>query len=537
MKIKSLGIWMVITFCVLSASYSQTVKEVMNANAKVYELVNTYVANADLTEDYDYKIDAFRRLFDNMSVPVFMDHIQQAKGFDNIEKQVQVVGYEGLFMQLQESLEENSFQIDVHSIQPKFIQNGVAIYEVRLTKHYRVSHLTVPVSCMLLMTVACPLSGGSGAVITNIRCLEASPMLKNEVAQNVKPAIQEKPAPETKPQTEKVEADKEQRMKEEEKAKEEKAKEEKVKEEKKKEEKAKEEKVKEEKAKEEKKKEEKVKEEKKKEEKVSKSESFLAIRTEKNAIGVEVGYNHPVFTANNQLPGNIEGQFEGVRYAAHQFPIGLTYSRQVFARGRHRVSVETGLSITFCRQRIQFDQYQNNRPDVDVDGTPYTLVSRITDYNELSRQTAFTVPLALRYDLDVLTKLSLFASLGIQGGVAFSRPVTSSYNAYYAGQYGPDLFNVYIDQNGYYGFGTFEGSSTHEPAKKLSALFGATFSLGVNYLVSDQCSVEAAAVLPYYFLQQKPVDMVYPVPLQSLNMQLNKPAFAPGFRIRVQYHF
>lgn len=47
----------------------------MDANQKVYELVDAYIANANLTELYTQKSTTFRNLFESQDVVVYMDHI------------------------------------------------------------------------------------------------------------------------------------------------------------------------------------------------------------------------------------------------------------------------------------------------------------------------------------------------------------------------------------------------------------------------------------------------------------------------------
>ena len=63
--------------CLFSAiaCFSQTARDVMDANQKVYELVESYIANADLTDRYAQKSGTFRNLFVSQEATVYMDHI------------------------------------------------------------------------------------------------------------------------------------------------------------------------------------------------------------------------------------------------------------------------------------------------------------------------------------------------------------------------------------------------------------------------------------------------------------------------------
>ena len=101
-------------FLSISTCFPQTVREMMDANQKVYELVDDYIANANLTELYTQKSTTFRNLFESQDVVVYMDHIDW---FNNANRKdtVSLTNYCNFYSQKQGSFKQ--FQIsDVHIV-------------------------------------------------------------------------------------------------------------------------------------------------------------------------------------------------------------------------------------------------------------------------------------------------------------------------------------------------------------------------------------------------------------------------------------
>lgn len=62
---RSVVIIIILLWMLVPASHAQSVREVMESNQKVYELVDVYVENANLTDRYVQKSGTFRNLFEN----------------------------------------------------------------------------------------------------------------------------------------------------------------------------------------------------------------------------------------------------------------------------------------------------------------------------------------------------------------------------------------------------------------------------------------------------------------------------------------
>jgi uncharacterized membrane protein len=60
---RSVVIIIILLWMLVPASHAQSVREVMESNQKVYELVDVYVENANLTDRYVQKSGTFRNLF------------------------------------------------------------------------------------------------------------------------------------------------------------------------------------------------------------------------------------------------------------------------------------------------------------------------------------------------------------------------------------------------------------------------------------------------------------------------------------------
>ena len=220
-------------------------------------------------------------------------------------------------------------------------------------------------------------------------------------------------------------------------------------------------------------------------------------RTTKNAIGVVGSYLfYGDFTHHRDwLEDGYKDNFEGAVFGLRDFSVGLYYSRQLFGVNRHRLNIETEPSYRRIHQLFSADHYTTSFPATDPDGLDYERLVTVTDYEENLVKHCVTVPLYLRYDLFVLKYLSLFVSGGIDNVFDVSEDADARFDATYAGRYGEELFNMVIDENGYYDFGKYPDNRiiTENDVAFRYSLYG-TAMAGIQLFIGPVLSIEAAGV-------------------------------------------
>lgn len=465
-------------FLSISTCFPQTVREMMDANQKVYELVDDYIANANLTELYTQKSTTFRNLFESQDVVVYMDHIDW---FNNANRKdtVSLTNYCNFYSQKQGSFKQ--FQIsDVHIVYQN-ISNGVMRYAVDLNKRYSTINADLVENRLKLHISYEP--SRKKAKITRIECTSADKRMQPHISANylkydnalyipnslkvmsvdgtefllnrqIRPLSAEMYARLSNNSCATYSYDFE-----------------------------------------------------------AHSDTLpyhtISVSTVKNATGLELGYA--------QALGRVSAPTDDGRYFDpspdyHEqlLHIGAVYQRQLFARDRHRLSLETGLSFDIDWQRLYIHTYQESREAVDLDGDTYTRLTTLSDIHEKSRNLEIALPVTLRYDWYVINNLSVFAAMGLRGSVLFLSPSTASFRGYYAGQYGPEFFNTFLDSNGLYDFGRFDIEGLRDggqvtPRWHLDAMA----RVGVQYFLptDNRWSMELSVGYRYRFLDKPQVQL------------------------------
>ena len=118
------------------------------------------------------------------------------------------------------------------------------------------------------------------------------------------------------------------------------------------------------------------------------------------------------------------------------------------------------------------------------------------------------------------------------------------FNAQYSGQYGPELFDLFIDQNGYYDFGQFnENKLTQEKSNAIGWSLASVLSLGLQYHFNESWSMEASASWQFKFVDGakqagKPVRLTTDSKhFQSVNDYVGDGKNTMEYQIRVKYNF
>lgn len=452
---------------------AQSVREAMESNQKVFELVNAYVENANLTDRYPLKSGTFRNLFESQNTSIYMDHISWFNN-SNREDTTTLQDYCSFYEHQQGSFTQ--FSISDVAISCVKSDNQKMIYTAELTKSYLTKNIDKPVVSRLVLHIQYSLDK-KVAKITKIECMQADNRMRPHIMANYVKSSNTLYIPNTL----------------------------------------------------------KVK-------KIGGSETNLdsrvqplsadiykqlserncatyqyvftphndtlryhtiSVNTVKNAVGLEIGYVLPLGARDMVIPSDADFTFGEVAYRRYTFRIGANYWRQIYATGRHRVSFETGLLFEFGSQRFKSDNYQDQYASTDADGDDYIRMTQLSQYSEVSRSLSLAIPAAIRYDYYVIPDLSVFVSAGVRGAMAFHNPVKASFDGYYAGLYGDEYFNMMMDQNGYYDFGTYHVTNLQENSPKtLNWHLDFLAKLGAQYFFTSdkRWSAEFSVGYRYRFL-------------------------------------
>ena len=223
----------------------------------------------------------------------------------------------------------------------------------------------------------------------------------------------------------------------------------------------------------------------------------IRAHTIKNSIGASGSWlffedftNH-----GDWLTDEFSDDFEGATFGLRDFCVGLLYARQVYAKNRHRLSIEMVPGYRQIRQSFATPSYTTSFAATDPDGLDYTRLVTVNNYKEELFMHRASFQLDFRYDWYFLKYLSLFVSAGIDNLFDLAKASDVTFGATYAGQYGEDLFNVVIDDNGYYDFGTYPDNHivTDNESVFRYSLYGSA-SAGLQFCIGPALSLEAAVV-------------------------------------------
>ena len=219
--------------------------------------------------------------------------------------------------------------------------------------------------------------------------------------------------------------------------------------------------------------------------------------TKKYAIGLSGSHLFPgdITNLKQWLPENLESDFKSSSYRLYDFSFGLNINRQLWAKNRHSISFDFEPHYRQMYHEFLVPNYAISYPSVDPDGLDYERHVTIADYREtyLTHSAAFSM--MLRYDLYFLKHVSLFLAAGAENLVKLIGRSTVNYDARYAGQYGPDLFNVLIDENGFYDFGTYNDNHFNSKDKiQINYTLYGMAQVGLQFYLGRTLAIEVAGV-------------------------------------------
>ena len=177
----------------------------------------------------------------------------------------------------------------------------------------------------------------------------------------------------------------------------------------------------------------------------------------------------------------------GLNYA---FSVG--YYRQLILKNKNRFGLDFSIAFDQKNVGLALGEYHESYDAVDPDGGDYLRLIDLTNYNETIKRYAVDVPIAFRYDYFIKDNFSVFAKVGADVSYDIVQKASASANAMYSGYYSW-LFDVTMNQNGIYDFGTFDidGSAKETSINRLGV--GVFLGIGLQYFIPrSQWSFDAS---------------------------------------------
>lgn len=177
----------------------------------------------------------------------------------------------------------------------------------------------------------------------------------------------------------------------------------------------------------------------------------------------------------------------GLNYA---FSVG--YYRQLMLKNKNRLGLDFSVAFDQTNFGFALDEYHESYDAVDPDGGDYLHFVDLYNYSETIKRYAVDVPIAFRYDYFIKDNFSVFVKIGADVSYDILQKASASATAMYSGYYSW-LFDVIINQNGIYDFGTFdiEGSAKKTGINRFG--IGAFLGVGLQYFIpKSQWSFDAS---------------------------------------------
>lgn len=220
----------------------------------------------------------------------------------------------------------------------------------------------------------------------------------------------------------------------------------------------------------------------------------IQLKKKKFAIGVSAGYLTTINTGDWILE-NHQSHFFTPSFWAKKYSLGFNIYRQLYAYNRHRIGLDFDIGYNKTDMTLTTDSYFDSFSAVDPYNIEYTREVFVSDCQESHKVQSMYLPISLRYDWFFLKWMSFFVSTGIQNELVLTNDSEARFNAQYSGRYGDEYFNSYLDQNGYYDFGYYEGNKfvTQEGFPgAIDYILHATASSGFQIFLGRTVSIEIA---------------------------------------------
>lgn len=136
--------------------------------------------------------------------------------------------------------------------------------------------------------------------------------------------------------------------------------------------------------------------------------------------------------------------------------VSLGYSRLLCMPKKSILNFNVGLSLNYFTGKNQtVGNYSDKYDHVDADGGEYERQIYIDNYYDKLSQIDLSIPLYINYHYFLSDKFAIGVNSGIEVGYTVFYDSKYSYDATYKGYY-DWLFDLVIDQNGFYDFGSYK---------------------------------------------------------------------------------
>ncbi|MCR4737542.1 MAG: hypothetical protein K5846_05220 [Bacteroidales bacterium] len=271
-------------------------------------------------------------------------------------------------------------------------------------------------------------------------------------------------------------------------------------------------------------------------------------KTKRNSFGFTGSYYFygKMPKHNDLILDSYAADFDDVSCRMTDFSVGLYLAHQLCATARHRLSLELSVGYRQTKQTFEAGRYSTVYDALDPDGAAYVRRVDVSNYNESQLWRTISVPIGLRYDWFVLKFMSVFVGGGLQNDFTFQQISNTSGDIYCSGQYGDEYFNVVIDQNGYYDFGSFPNNQF-----KPEEMEGTRYSMygygtaGLQFFLGKTISLEVAGLYHYMLYTDliKPAGADFRLVSSAYKHQSMMSAFSPfmfhrwGINAKLKFSF
>jgi len=175
-------------------------------------------------------------------------------------------------------------------------------------------------------------------------------------------------------------------------------------------------------------------------------------------------------------------------YAADRNAIGSTFGIEFglnifsFKKVPITIGLLVGGKYTLANYSFTAPLFRETYGAIDSDGDVYNRTSTIKDLSEEGNYSFLQIPLTLRIDYKFNSLWGAYAGIGYSYALQRELPYTSSAFGDYYGTYGPEYYNIVLNENGVNDFGQYDLNAKgdvvgNEPMGMLKFDLGAFFSI------------------------------------------------------------
>lgn len=207
----------------------------------------------------------------------------------------------------------------------------------------------------------------------------------------------------------------------------------------------------------------------------------ISFKYPKLSIGFAAGYaafNNPV-VFNKETDGVVLNK-QPSYYTGINFGYILS--------NKARLSFKTGIYYKSLAFGLQKDYYANSYTATDPDGSNYTRIDSTVNINENVKLNYLNIPFFFQKQF----KLSRIFFVNVDLGVTVYYNLSAEYNSTAEGIYGgiyPDLFNVYISEEGFYDFGNYDISNKTTELQTNKLLFTVYAAINAGMRLNQKTEV------------------------------------------------